>query len=88
MFNDRSRAGRSIFSVYHMWRANHGFWRLGGAGSPGGRCPGRRGDPAPEWSREGPGDPRPELRLRRGAASSLCARTLPDLLKLTPGSAP
>lgn len=22
----------SIFSVYHVWRANHGFWRLGGWG--------------------------------------------------------
>lgn len=27
----------SIFSVYHVWRANHGFWRLGGAESPGRR---------------------------------------------------
>lgn len=40
----------SIFSVYHMWCANHGSWRLDGAGSPSRRCPGRLGDPAPDWS--------------------------------------
>lgn len=74
----------SIFSVYHMWRANHGFWRLDGAGSLSRRCPGRLGDPAPDWSRDGPGDPRLELRLRRGAASSICARTLPRLAQTNP----
>lgn len=74
----------SIFSVYHMWRANHGFWRLDGAGSLSRRCPRRLGDSAPDWSRDGLGDRGWSLRLPRGAASSICARTLPRLAQTNP----
>lgn len=74
----------SIFSVYHMWRANHGFGRLGGAGSPRRRRRGRLGDPAPKWSRDGPGDAR--RRGRGGPPPSVHAHS-PDSLTLTPGSA-
>lgn len=81
------RRAEPIFSVYHMWRANHGFWRLGGAGSPRRRRRGRPGDPAPECSRDGPGDGRLGLRRGRGAPPPSVHAHSPDLLKLTPGSA-
>lgn len=56
----------SIFSVYHMWRANHGFWRLGGAGWISEQTP-----PGAARALLGAGAPRP----LRGAASSLCTQT-------------
>lgn len=74
----------SIFSVYHMWRANHGFWRLGGAGSPSRRRRGRLGDLAPDWSRSGPGDGRRGLRRGRGGLPSIRARTVTRLAQTNP----
>lgn len=73
----------SIFGVYHVWRANRGFWRLSGARSPSRRCRGRRGDLALAWSRDGPGDGRLALRRGRGG-SSVCARTVTRLAQTNP----
>lgn len=74
----------SIFSVYHMWRANHGFWRLGGAGSPSRRRPGRLGDPAPDWSGDGPARETRGWGCGGGASSYICARTLTRLAQTNP----
>ena len=77
----------SIFSVYHVWRANHGFRLMGGEGSPSRRRRGRLEDPASDQSPDGPGNPRLALRgWGRGArcSPSICARTVTRLAQTNP----
>lgn len=74
----------SVFSVYHVWRANHGFRLMGGKGSPSRRHRGRLGDPGSDQSPDDPGDPEAGAAAGARCSPSICARTLTRLAQTNP----